>query len=116
MLLTCMLSASCRLFFLFKVAAKLETHGREKFACEIRFAARREPLVKSVGQNGAWRAGLDARYDRPAPFAGIGDAAGVALQRGLLQQGDGGQIEKPRGDHTAAAPHFGDVGEIEVIL
>ena len=37
------------LTFLFNVAAELETHGREKFACKIRFAARREPLVKRVG-------------------------------------------------------------------
>ena len=34
----------------------------------------------------------------------------------MFEEGNGGQVEEPRRDDAAAAPHFRDVGEIEVIL
>ena len=37
------------------------------------------------------------------------------LQRRIGQQRVGGQVEQPRGDHAAAPPHLGHVGQVEVV-
>ena len=39
-----------------------------------------------------------------------------AFQRGLIEQGNGRQVEQPGGHDAAAAPHFGDVRQIEIVL
>jgi len=97
------------------VAAELETHGREDLRREIILP---REVKRSYSDSVRTERGRRIRFgnDRPAAFAGIGDAAGVTLEGGLLEKGNGGEIEQPRGDYAAAAPDFGDVGEIEVVL
>src|SRR6266436_9420851 len=61
--------------FLFRVAAKLEAHGRQNLGSEVAFASRQESFVKRFGEHGSGRARLDAGENGPAAFAGIGDSA-----------------------------------------
>src|SRR5216684_2438912 len=101
---------------LFDVPAELEAHRRQNFCRKIVFAARSKPLKERRGQHGRRRGGFDGGEDGPATLAGIGDAAGKALESGLVEQGNGGQIEQPGSDNAAAAPHFRDVRKIEIVL
>src|SRR6267154_2994859 len=80
---------------LFDVPTELEAHRRQNFCRKIIFAARSKPLKERCGQNGCGRGGFDGREDSPAAFAGIGNAAGKALESRLIKQGNGGQIEQP---------------------
>jgi hypothetical protein len=98
------------------VAAELKAHGGKNFGGEIAFAARCEALEERRGQDRRGGSRFDRRENGPAAFARIRDAAGETLKRRLFQKRDGGEIEQPGGDNAAAAPNFGDVGEIEIIL
>src|SRR6266849_373057 len=102
--------------FLFRVTAELKTHGRQNLACEVSFASGQKALVQRFGEDGRWSAGLDGGEYCPPAFAGIRDAAGEALEGGLLEKRDGGEIEQPGSDDAAAAPDFGDVSEVEIVL
>ncbi len=53
---------------------------------------------------------------RPTALAGIGDATLEAGQIGIDGEGVGGEIDQPRRDHAAPAPHLGDRRQIEVVL
>ena len=86
------------------------------FGGEIIFTARCEPLEERRGKNRRGCGGFDGRENGPAAFAGIRDAARKTFERWLLQERDGGKIEQPGSDHAAAAPDFGDVREIEIVL
>src|SRR5258708_10803134 len=79
----------------FDVPAELEAHRRQNFCRKIIFAARSKPLKERGGQKGGGRGGFDGREDSPAACAGIGNAAGKALESRLIKQGNGGQIEQP---------------------
>ncbi len=58
---------------------------------------------------------LDRGLDGPAAFAGILDEAGVAIERRILPRAPTAlRSSSQDGDHAAAPPHLGDVGEIEV--
>src|SRR6266478_1965126 len=102
--------------FLFRVTAELKTHGRQNLACEVSFASGQKALVQRFGEDGRWSAGLNRRENGPAAFAGIGNTAGEALEGGLLKKRDGGEVEQPGGHDAAAAPDFGDVSEVEIVL
>src|ERR1700756_4478229 len=104
------------LSFFLSVTAELETHGGQYFCGKVELTARRETLVERFAQDGSGCAGFDGGDDGPAPLAGVRDAAGETLEGWLLEQGDGGEIEEPGGDDAAAAPDFGDVGQIEIVL
>src|SRR5882762_2621658 len=102
--------------FLFRVAAELEAHGRQNLGGKVAFASRQESLVERFGEHGSGRARLDSRENGPAAFARIGNAAGETLERRLLKQGNGGEIQQPGCHHTAAPPDFRYVGETEIVL
>ena len=57
---------------------------------KISFTPRCEPLVQRRAQYRRGRSRFDRRQNCPAPFAGIGNAAGVMLQRRLFEQRNGG--------------------------
>src|SRR5271165_6572869 len=98
------------------MAAELEAHGGQNFVGEVGFSARSEALVERLGEDGSWRAGFDGGQDGPAAFAGIGNFAAEFFEGGGIEQGDGGEIEQPGSDNATAAPDFGDVSEVEVVL
>ena len=50
------------------------------------------------------RAGLDGGVDRPAPFAGVGDLAAQAVERGVARERGAREVEQPRADHAAVTP------------
>src|SRR5512137_1460824 len=100
----------------FDVTAELKSHRRQDFCREIIFAARSETLKERGAQDRGWRGGFDRGKDRPAAFAGVGDAAGKALEGGLFEQGNRGEIEQPGGHNAAAATDFRDIREIEVVM
>src|SRR5580698_9919689 len=60
---------------LFEVPAELVAHGGEEFVGEVGVAAGAETLVEGGGEDGCGDAFIDAGSDRPAAFAGVGDAA-----------------------------------------
>src|SRR5271165_5129162 len=98
------------------MAAELEAHGGQNFIGEVGLSARSEALVERLGEDGSWRAGFDGGQDGPAAFAGVGNFAAEFFERGGIEQGDGGEVEQPGGHHATAAPDFGDVSEVEVVL
>src|SRR6266850_5735682 len=98
--------------FLLDVPAKLKPHRGQNLRRELIFAAGREPLEQGCGQNRRGRGGFYGREYRPAALAGVRYAAGETLERWLLQQGNGGQIEQPRSHHTSPAPDFRDVRQV----
>ena len=71
------------------------------------------------GNGSAYRAGGEhlagtasgRPLDGPAAFAGVLHEAGEFLEVVAFGQGHGGEVEQPGGDHAAAAPDFGDIGE-----
>ena len=64
--------------------AELMAHRRQHFVCEVLFSSRSETLIKRGTQNGSRRRFFDRRHHRPSPFTGIGNAARVPRQVGLL--------------------------------
>ena len=58
---------------------------------------------------------VDRRVQRPAALARVGDTTRVPIQGRAVDERGRGQVEQPRGDYAAAAPHLGDCGEIEVV-
>src|SRR5438309_8480633 len=98
--------------FLLDVSAELEAHRGQNFGREFILAARVEPLEQRRGQYRCGCGGLDGRENGPTSFARVGNVAGEALERRLLEEGDGGQVKEPRGNDTAAAPDFRNVRKI----
>src|SRR3989442_15810253 len=94
---------------LLNVPAELKTHGRQNFGPKIVFAARSETLVERGGKDGGGRGGFNRGENGPAAFAGIGNAAGKAFERGLLKQRNGGENPPPGNGETAATPHLGGI-------
>src|SRR5712664_1543314 len=105
-----------RLRLLFRMTAELKTHGRQKLCGEFPFATRREALVERFAQHRSRRAGLYGGENRPAAFAGVRDAAGETLERWLLEKRNRREVEQPGSNDAAAAPDFGDIGEVEIVL
>jgi hypothetical protein len=97
---------------LLEMAAELEAHGGEQAVLELRLAARAEAFEERGGEDVRRHALVDRGVERPSPLAGIGDPAGEALEARITRQGGGGEVEEPRRDDAAAAPHLGDVGEV----
>src|SRR5690349_12407085 len=93
--------------FFLHVAAELETHGGEHLGGKFVFTTRSEALIKRRAEYGGGSAGLDGGEDGPAAFAGIRDASGKALESGLIEERNRGQVEQPGSDDAAAAPDFG---------
>ena len=96
-------------------------HGRRSRSASPRASFRRRcaPAASGSGCNsaGGEHVGrdrfLDRRLDGPAAFAGILHEAGELLQLRIFRQRSGAEIEQPGGDHAAAPPDFGDVGQVE---
>src|SRR5260370_38184988 len=96
--------------FLFRVTTELEAHGGKNFGSELPFGARSEALIESFAEHRRGRPGLDGGENGPAAFAGVGDAAGEALESGLLEKRDGGEMQEPGRHEAAAAPDYGTSG------
>ena len=79
-------------------------------------AARAEALVERRGQHVRRHAGLHRGLDRPAPLAGIRDAALEARELRVLAQRARREVEQPGADHAAAPPQLGDLGQVERVL
>src|SRR3974377_947310 len=101
---------------LLHMSAKFITHRGEKLVGKFRFTAGTESLVECSGQYVRGLRLVDRGLDRPAPFAGIGDAAGKFRESGVVEQGDGREIQQPRGNDAAAAPDFRDIFQVKVVL
>ena len=101
---------------LLDVAAEGEAHRRQQAVLEIGLAAGGEAGEQRGGEDVGRHAFLDRRFDRPASFARIRDAAGECRQVGTLAERGSGQIEQPRRHHAAVTPHFGDRRQIEIEL
>ena len=98
------------------MAAEFEAHRGQQLVSKLSFAARAETLISRSGEHRSRNRFIDGRLDRPAALAGIGHAAGKLRKPGILNQGTRSQIKQPRCDNAAAAPYFGDVPQIEVVL
>ena len=97
------------------VAAEAVAHRREHLLGEGVLLARAEAREERGGQHLGRHRLVDRRLDGPAAFAGILDEAGVTARSvAILGQRRGGEVEQPGGDHAAAPPDLGDVGEVEV--
>src|SRR5215472_3799319 len=97
------------------MSAEFEAHGREEALAERMLLAGAEASEKRRRQNVGGHRLLDRGVDGPAPFSRILDVTREARERLILGEGDGGQVEQPRGDDAAAPPDLGDVGKVELI-
>src|ERR1700687_4519784 len=79
--------------FLFGVTAELKAHSRQNFGGEFTFASRQKALIERFAQHGSGGAGFNGGENGPAAFAGIGDAAGETVERGLLEKRNSGKVE-----------------------
>ena len=94
----------------------MKAHGGQNFGREIILATRRKSLEQRRRQHRGGSSRFDGGENGPAPFAGVRNAAGKAVESWLIEKRNSGQVEKPRRDNAAAPPDFRDVREIEVIL
>ena len=90
-------------------------HRREHLFRERVLLAGAEANVQSSGQDIGRHGLFNGGLDRPAAFARILHEAFIFGQRGILRQCHRCQVEQPGTDHAAATPHFGDVGQIQVV-
>src|SRR5205823_1654386 len=97
------------------VPSEFFAHGRENFFGKSVGLTRAKASIKGRRQHVDRNRLFDRRQDRPASLAGVVDVSGVAVERRILGQRVGGEIEKPRPDHAAPSPHFGDVGNRKLI-
>ncbi len=105
-------------FFLdgnFLVPAELEAESREELVGEIGFAAGTETLIECGGEHRRGNGFVYCGCDGPAPFAGVGNAAGKLAEIGAGEQRDCGEIQKPGCYYAAATPDLGDIGEIQIV-
>src|SRR5262249_40921541 len=101
---------------LFEMATELVAHGREQLVPEVRLATRAEALVESRGEDRHRHCLVDGGPDRPPSLAGVRHPALEALERRVLDERRGRQVEEPGSDDASAAPHLSDVRQIEVVL
>src|SRR5262245_25178860 len=80
---------------LFEMAAELVAHGREQLVAEVCLAARAEALVEGGGEDRHRHRLVDGRPDRPPSLAGIRHAPLEALERRVLDECRGRQVEEP---------------------
>ena len=83
---------------------------------EVGFTSRSEALIKCRAQNRRRRRGLDGRLNRPSPFTRIRDVSRERAEIGFVDERRGREIQQPRCDDASTPPHFGDVGQVEVVL
>jgi hypothetical protein len=93
----------------------LIAHGRQQFVLVIR-SPRELALIKGGGEDRRRKPLVDGRLDRPAPLAGIRNAARVLREILVFDERRRCQIQQPRSDHTPAAPNFGHVANVEFVL
>lgn len=98
------------------MAAESVTHGGQELVGEGGFALRGEAVEQRRGEHRRRNAGIDRGLERPAAFAGIGDAAAELGERRIVLQRAGGEIEQPGADDAAVAPDFGHGGQVDVEL
>lgn len=94
------------------MATELVAHGGQELIGELRLAARGEALVERRAQDRCRHTFVNRGGDRPAPFAGIGDASRELGEPGVGNQRSGREIQEPGPYDAAAAPDFGDVGKV----
>ena len=97
------------------MAAELVPHGREDLLGVGVILPRAEAGVERRGEHVGRDGLLDGGHDGPAALAGVLHDAGVVREAGVLDQGHRREVEEPRPDDRPAAPHLGDVGEVEVV-
>ena len=97
------------------MAAELCAHRRQQTVGVVALAARAEAREQRGCQDRCGGAGLDRGQRGPAPFAGVGDLAGEALQRRILVQRRGGEIEQPAAHDGAAAPDLRDLRDVDLV-
>src|SRR5680860_192408 len=98
------------------VPAEFLAHGRHHLVAEIGGAARREALVQGGGEDRGRYALVDRGDARPAAFARVGDPAFDIAQVGRDRERVRGQVQEPRGDDAAPAPHLCRGTDVDVVL
>ena len=111
------LRASSRHFVcsLLQVSAELKRIAESSWFWN-RFAARAEAREERGGQHRRRHASSIAAVivQRPSPESDTRPPN--FAQDGILEQRRGREVQQPRSDDAATAPHLGDVGEVDVVL
>jgi hypothetical protein len=77
----------------FQVAAECVAHCRKKLVLVFRFTAGRKTLIQRSGKNRDRDALINRCLDRPTALARVGDMSFKLLERGVLSQGGGCQVQ-----------------------
>ena len=95
------------------MAAELVAHDGQHAVGKVIFFARADAAHQRLGDDRRGDIEVDGFDHRPAAFAGVLDKSLKALERGILGQRIGGQVEQPTADHAAVAPDLGNLRQVE---
>src|SRR5437588_1985434 len=96
------------------MSAESLAHRGENFFRKGMLLTRTKPRVERSGENVCRHPLLDGGLHRPSSLPRIRNNAPIAQQAFIPGQSGRGEVEQPGTDDTAATPHFGNVGKIEI--
>src|SRR5690606_39847131 len=77
-----------------------------------RLSLRSKTRKQRGGKHGRGHPGVDGGLQRPASFAGVGNASGEFFQSGVVLQRVGSEIKQPGVNYGAMPPDLGDLSQI----
>ena len=83
--------------------------------CEVALPPAREPIEQRGRQHGDRNAFVDRGEHGPPPLAGVRHATREVLEPRAPVQGLRGEVEQPRADDAAAAPHLSDRSHVQLV-
>src|SRR5882724_7336919 len=99
---------------LLEMTAEFVAHRRQQLVGILLLAARAEAREQRRADDRSGNPLVDRRLKRPTTLARVGDPAMEVGQIGVLAQRAGSQVQQPRADDAAAAPHLGDLGDVDL--
>src|SRR2546426_8819339 len=102
--------SSCSLGTLLSVSAELVAHRRQNLVSEVGFTSGAEAFVECSSEDMRGDGLVNRGLDGPASLSRVRHAARKVREFRVLEQGSRGQIQQPRGNDAATAPHLGDIG------
>src|SRR5580698_785404 len=101
---------------LLRVTAELRAHRREDLPGERAVVPGLEPFVERGGDDRGGHGLVHRGQHRPPALARVRYPAAEVVQVGRLGERGRGQVDQPGADHRAAAPHLGDIADVDVVL
>src|SRR5208282_3755642 len=98
------------------VPAEFRAHRRQDLPGEGAVVPGLEPFIQRGGDDRSGHGGVHRGQHGPPPLAGIRYPPAEVIQVGRLGERGGGQVVQSGADHRAAAPHLGDLADVDHVL